>query len=98
MAAVVPSSSSSSEGKHAVMPAAVPAACLRACRGCAAGADPSRLPPEFAAKSQPGGKGGPAPGPPVRCSLVEVLLREQAGMSGVADSHMGSSWLHEVVR
>lgn len=38
------------------------------------------------------------PSKPRSCSLAEVLLTLQYDVSGVADMHLGTSWLHEAVR
>lgn len=35
---------------------------------------------------------------PRKCHFVELLIEEKADVSGVADTYLGTSWLHEVVR
>lgn len=35
---------------------------------------------------------------PRKCSFVELLIEEKADVTGVADTYLGTSWLHEVVR
>jgi len=41
----------------------------------------------------------PEPPPaPIECGFIQVLIKDKADVSGVADLSLGTSWLHEVVR
>jgi hypothetical protein len=74
------------------------AAAAAATADAAAGADPEAVPQSFIDDWWPD-KGAPdSPSQPRSCSLAEVLLRMGLDVNGVADLHLGTSWLHEAVR
>jgi hypothetical protein len=66
--------------------------------GAATGADPNAVAGEFVEQVWPDRDADEPSNKPISCSLAEVLLRLGLDVSGVADLHLGTSWLHEAVR
>lgn len=76
---------------------------LRCAVLCAAGADHAAVSKEFIEKHCPDFQPVEQPDAaaqalPRACSMCELLLLLQLDVAGVADMHLGTSWLHESVR
>lgn len=68
------------------------------CCRCCPGAKPEAVQQDFIDKWWPDKGAADKPSKPRSCSLVEVLLYVGWDVAGVADLHLGTSWLHETVR
>jgi hypothetical protein len=75
-----------------------PAATVAAAAAAAAGANPETVPQAFIDDWWPDKGAADKSSKPRSCSLAEVLLHMGLDVNGVADLHLGTSWLHEAVR